>query len=164
MLTLGGCGGGDEETRPADGAGIEIHGGTARDQKIADDLRAYMGNCGVLDIPSFAAYRREFAEPHPESELSPREVRRYRRYFIQRYGSLRNAYLMQTATCRPTSISVSNGVITVNTRLEDDRLGRLTARDTCSLIQASDVADFTEGHRVLAADGTVLARCPARAG
>ena len=97
--------------------------------------------------------------PTPSREFSPRAVRRF---YTRRYGSLRNAYLAQTAACRPTSISVSKGAITITTGLKDDRLGPIVAKDACDLIQGSDVADFTQGHRVLAADGSILARCPAR--
>jgi hypothetical protein len=167
MLALGGCGGGGDEEASTGGGDevqtpnvgrMEIEGASAADRRMAMDLGRYLHrNCGEGGAPTFAQFRRRALAPH--GEIPPQLVRRF---IERRYGSLRNAFLVQTRSCQPASISVSNGVITVDTDLEDDRLGRLTAKDACNLIQGSDVADFTVGHRVLAADGTVLARCPAR--
>jgi hypothetical protein len=66
------------------------------------------------------------------------------------------------------SITVVGGVITITTSADLNATGgevagrRFTVRDViCSLVQASDVADFTPGHTVLGRDGD-RAVCPAR--
>jgi hypothetical protein len=156
-----GCGGGNDGENSTVGA-VEITGESSADLKIGSALQRYLArNCGERGAITFAQFRRRALAPH--EEIPPALVRRY---IERRYGSLRDAYRVQTSTsgCRPVSISVSRGVITVATRYDRSRLGRIGARDVCNLIQGSDVADFTEGHRVLAADGTVLARCPPRTG
>ncbi len=161
VFALSGCGGGGEgEDSTVDG--VEISGESSADLKIGVDLQRYLGrNCSEVAAMTYADFRRRALAPHGEIPLPL-----IRRYIKRRYGSLRNAYLVQTSTagCRPVSISVSQGVIVVTTRYDQSRLGRIAAWDVCNRIQGSDVADFTNGHRVLAADDTVLARCPARAG
>lgn len=88
-----------------------------------------------------------------------------RSYLVRRYGSIERAFQSSRQVCRSyRMISVEGGVITVETALPDDRLGRIGASDLCNTIQGADVADFTPGHRVLGADGFELAECPARSG
>ena len=60
------------------------------------------------------------------------------------------------------SISVAAGVVTVETTLNvEEPSGRVAASQICSLIQGSDVADFTPGHTVRG-DGERQIVCPAR--
>lgn len=139
---------------------IEIAGITTEDLGIASDLRAYANrNCGGIPA-TFKEFQGKYlskfdAAGDPPPRLVWRVIRR-------RYGSLRGLYLFLRATCSLESIYVSRGVISMTAALAAGRAGLGAARGICDTIQASDVADFTEGHRVLAADGSILVRCPAR--
>jgi len=76
-------------------------------------------------------------------------------------------YFRRNATEAPwyediESISVVGGVITVDTVLDlGEPPGRTAAVQICSLIQGSDVADFTPGHTVRD-EGDDRVVCPAR--
>jgi hypothetical protein len=85
----------------------------------------------------------------------------------RRIGRRLREYLWRNASPRPwmrlvTAIFVEHGVISVRTRLRDDRRGRRSAREICRFIQGADVADFTPGHTVSGRNDVVLAFCRAR--
>lgn len=60
------------------------------------------------------------------------------------------------------AILVDRGVIAVVTRLRQNRRGARVATHLCSLIQGSDVADFTAGHTIFGRDDVRLRVCPPR--
>jgi hypothetical protein len=97
------------------------------------------------------------AEPQPmgtaaEDEAMARDVQRY---------FARNARTAPWFT-DIESISVAAGVVTVETTLNvEEPSGRVAASQICSLIQGSDVADFTPGHTVRG-NGERQIVCPAR--
>jgi hypothetical protein len=97
------------------------------------------------------------AEPQPvgtaaEDEAMAADVQRY---------FARNAHTAPWFT-DIESISVAAGVVTVETTLNvEEPSGRVAASQICSLIQGSDVADFTPGHTVRG-DGERQIVCPAR--
>ncbi|MFN8160194.1 MAG: hypothetical protein U0R52_04005 [Solirubrobacterales bacterium] len=165
---LSGCGGeggtGSAPSSPVPPAGrtASVWGRTLHDQRIADDLREYLRRgCGEA-APTYPEFLGAISSPHADFEAPPGAVRRY---YVAVFGSLRNGFRALMSKCEVTSVRVSDGVITLRARLGHDRLALITARRVlCSEIQGSDVADRTPGHRVLAQDGTVLARCPARSG
>jgi hypothetical protein len=151
---LFGCGGGGEENAGR----IEVSGGSAEDERIGNELRTYIER-DCRRVSSLAELRASIARA---AEPSPAAIRRY---LVRRYGSIEQAFQSSRQVCRSyRSISVDDGVITVETALEDDRLGRIGASDVCNTIQGSDVADFTRGHSVLGRDGERLATCPAGSG
>ena len=59
------------------------------------------------------------------------------------------------------AIRVEDGVIRIETRLEVAGADRRAVTEICSLIQGSDVADFTPGHSV-SGSGDTLVTCPPR--
>ena len=97
------------------------------------------------------------AEPQPmgtaaEDEAMAADVQRY---------FARNAHTAPWFT-DIESISVAAGVVTVETTLNvEEPSGRVAASQICSLIQGSDVADFTPGHTVRG-DGERQIVCLAR--
>jgi hypothetical protein len=152
-VVLAGCDGGGEE----DAGRIDVSGGSAKDEQIGADLRAYVERgCGrVSSLDEWRAMIARAEEPPP---------RVLRGYFVRRYGGVDRAFESFRITCRSyRAIVVEGGVITVETALRG-YLARVRAGDVCNTIQGSDVADFTRGHRVLGEDGSELAECPARSG
>jgi hypothetical protein len=147
-----GCGGdGEDQSRE-----IEVAGRSAKDKKIARDLREYIEReCRrTSGLEEFRAAIARAEEPPP---------RVLRRAIRRRYGSIAGAFRTQRAVCAGyRTIEVHGGVITVLVALRDDQLGRMGASDVCNVIQGADVADFTAGHRVLGEDGFELTACPAR--
>jgi hypothetical protein len=61
-----------------------------------------------------------------------------------------------------TAIVVEKGVIAVSTGLRANHRGKRAARVICTLIQGSDVADFTPGHTVFGRNDVRLRTCRAR--
>ena len=63
---------------------------------------------------------------------------------------------------RVLAIDVDHMAITVRTTLRRSDAGRAAAKEVCAMIQGSDVADFTPGHRVVDRDRAGIRRCPPR--
>jgi hypothetical protein len=85
----------------------------------------------------------------------------------RRMGRRLRAYMRRSADPPPWlrrvfAIVVDRRRIAVVTTLRRNRQGRRGARELCRVIQGSDVADFTPGHRVLGLNDVLLRRCRAR--
>ena len=151
-LALAACGGEDGEPAPERPARIATEGSTTADERIAADLVRYVGR-GCRAAGSFQEFSRGIARAE-EGAAALLE------FAVRRYGSLRAAFDAAVRRCEAIRrVRVDRGAITVETSLGGEPLDDVIAVDTCDLIQASDVADFTPGHRVLGADGRVLATC-----
>jgi hypothetical protein len=59
-------------------------------------------------------------------------------------------------------VEANDSVLTVTSDLEPTDENRRIAMEICSVIQGSDVADFSKGHTVNGRDSITLATCPAR--
>ena len=117
-------------------------------------------------IGVWAVFARDGSRPNaaPVSAQDESMARDVRRYFH------RNAEQASWYS-EIESITVADGVITITTSADlgevNADLSELTGRqftvtdEICSLIQGSDVADFTPGHRVLGRDGDRVV-CAAR--
>jgi hypothetical protein len=152
-VVLAGCGkGGEDEER---GTLIEVTATSGRDREIGTELHSYLED-GCQRIGSLEEWRAGI--------VLSEEPRVLRRYLAHRYGGVDRAFESFRSMCESyRAIRVEDGVITVETALRGG-LARVRGSDLCNLIQGSDVADFTPGHRVLGDDGSQLAECPARNG
>ena len=155
-LALAACGGDGDEPATGSAAGIAIEGASAADERIATDLARYVER-GCRAAGSFGKFSRAIAEA--EAGIGVLD------YLEGRYGSLRAAFDAGVRRCEAIrSVQADQGVIIVRTDLGGEPFDDEIAADTCDVIQASDVADFTAGHRVLGADGQTLAACAPRGG
>jgi hypothetical protein len=134
-------------------------GQTQLSYRFVRDVSARVKWCLIEDARSggdIAAVQFEvFIPVSGESAKDRRMGRRLRSYLLRNAGDA--PWLRQV-----TGILVERGVIAVSTELRPNRHGKRIARSICSLIQGSDVADFTPGHTVFGRDQVGLRVCRAR--
>jgi len=155
VLALAGCGS-DSPSVPTGPAGpaakAPISGSSSADMKIARELRSYMArNC-----PASAT---KLSEPQIPARLrsAPGYQRLRAQYLAVAHGTV--------TLCRSVKgIGVDGKVITLATGLDSGATGRAGADAACTLIQGSDVADFTAGHTILDRDGNTIETCRTRSG
>jgi hypothetical protein len=95
--------------------------------------------------------------PRPGQKI-PRKVRDSP-YFPQ----VERLYRGTAAVCASiTTIAVDDGRVTIRSGLKNNAEGRAAGEGFCNLIQGSDVADFTPGHKLQDRDGETITVCPAR--
>jgi hypothetical protein len=145
LLAGAGCGGEEEKTPPSFGppAAAAVLASEDEDQQIGVDLRRYLvRNC-------------------PAPGTRPAVPKEYRN---SPYASdFKRMAVDVAAFCEGIgAIEVEDTRVTVRTNLRNDARGRAWGDEFCNMIQASDVADFTDGHELQDAEGETIMVCPAR--